>query len=150
MFQPDLTEVTYTFPPASLASVSQVLPLESGTCNLTIGGVTTDGVQTYDTTHSSTWQRFGNVVRITGFISVATVTSSPTGNPLLRGLPFAPATTGAGGRGYVARNFGAITGTTTTLFQFQGSTNFLFGSTGGGVSPTMGSGTIYFTIEYMI
>jgi hypothetical protein len=135
---------------AALFSVSQVLPLASGTCNLTIGGATTDGVQTYDNTYSSTWQRFGNVVRITGFISVATVTSSPTGNPLLRGLPFAPATTGAGGRGYVARNLGAIAGTTTTLFQLQGSTNFFFGAVGGGVSPTMGIGNIYFTIEYII
>lgn len=146
----DSTDIQYTYPPASLASVSQVLPLASGTCNLTIGGVTTDGVQTYDNTYSSTWQRFGNVVRITGFISVATVTSSPTGNPLLRGLPFAPATTGAGGRGYVARNLGAIAGTTTTLFQFQGSTNFLFGNVGGGAASTMGSGTIFFTIEYII
>jgi len=150
MFQPDLTQVEYTFPPASLASVSQLLPLASGTCNLTIGGTTTDGVQTYNTTHSSTWQRFGNVIRITGYIAVSAVTSSPTGTPLLRGLPFAPATTGAGGRGYVARNVGVFTGTVNTLFQFQGSTNFLIGSVGAGGSPTLGTGDLFFTIEYLI
>lgn len=150
MFQPDLTQVEYTFPPASLASVSQVLPLASGTCNLTIGGTTTDGTQTYNTTHSSTWQRFGNVIRITGYINVSAVTSSPTGSPVLRGLPFAPATTGACGRGYVARNLGVFTNPPTTLFQFQGSTNFLIGTTSGGIAATMGTGDLFFTIEYLI
>ena len=135
---------------AAWSNVSSMVPLASGTCNLTIGGTTTDGTQTYNTTHSSTWQRFGNVIRITGYINVSAVTSSPTGNPVLRGLPFAPATTGACGRGYIARNLGVFTGTVTTLFQFQGSTNFFIGSTGGGGSPTMGTGDLFFTIEYLI
>ena len=150
MFQPDLTQVEYTFPPASLASVSQVLRLAAGTCNLTVGGLTTDGSQTYDTTHPCTWQRFGNVVRITGFLTVTAVSSSPTGNPVFRGLPFAPASTGAAGRGFIARNTGVLASTLASAFQFQGQTVILLGTPTGGISPTMTAGSLWFNLEYLI
>lgn len=151
MFQPDLTEVTYTFPPASLASVSQVLPLASGTCDLTFGGTTGDGTVAYAQTNKSTWQRFGDVVRITGTIQTNAVTATPTGNLVLRGLPFAPRTTaGAGGSGSIARS--GMTGAINTLFQFPGSADITFGSVSTTASGTsvLASSIIVFQLEYMI
>lgn len=151
MFQPDLTEVTYTFPPASLASVSQVLPLASGTCDLTFGGTTGDGTVTYTQTNKSTWQRFGDVVRITGTIQTNAVTATPTGNLVLRGLPFAPRTTaGAGGSGVIARS--GMSGSINTLFQFPGSADITFGSVSTTASGTsvLASSILVFQLVYMI
>jgi hypothetical protein len=151
MFQPDLTEVTYTFPPASLASVSQVLPLASGTCDLTFGGTTGDGTVAYNQTNKSTWQRFGDVVRITGVIQTSTVTATPTGNLVLRGLPFAPRTTaGAGGSGSIGRS--GLTGSITTLFHLPGSSDINFGSASSTASGTsvLSSAQLVFNLEYMI
>ena len=90
---------------AALFSVSQLLPLASGTCDLTFGGTTSDGTVAYNQTNKSTWQRFGDVVRISGVIQTNAETATPTGNLVLRGLPFAPRTAaGAGGSGAVARS----------------------------------------------
>ena len=151
MFQPDLTEVTYTFPPASLASVSQVLPLASGTCDLTFGGTTGDGTVAYAQTNKSTWQRFGDVVRITGTIQTGAVTATPTGNLVLRGLPFAPRTAaGAGGSGAVARS--GMSSSVATLFQFPGSADITFGTISTTASGTLvtASSILVFQLEYMI
>jgi hypothetical protein len=151
MFQPDLTEVTYTFPPASLASVSQVLPLASGTCDLTFGGTTGDGTVAYAQTNKSTWQRFGDVVRITGVIQTNTVTATPTGNLVLRGLPFAPRTAaGAGGSGAIARS--GMSSSVATLFQFPGSADITFGTITSTASGTLvtSSSILVFNLVYMI
>ena len=151
MFQPDLTQVEYTFPPASLASVSQVLPLASGTCDLTFGGTTGDGTVAYVQTNKSTWQRFGDVVRITGTIQTGAVTATPTGNLVLRGLPFAPRTTaGAGGSGAVARS--GMSGSVATLFQFPGSADITFGTISTTASGTLvtASSILVFNLVYMI
>jgi hypothetical protein len=147
----DSTDIQYTYPPASLASVSQILPLASGTCDLTFGGTTGDGTVTYTQTNKSTWQRFGDVVRITGVIQTATVTATPTGNLVLRGLPFAPRTTaGAGGSGSIGRS--GLTGSITTLFHLPGSSDINFGSASSTASGTsvLSSAQLVFQFEYMI
>ena len=85
---------------AAWSNVSTMAPLASGTCDLTFGGTTGDGTVAYTQTNKSTWQRFGDVVRIVGVIQTNAVTATPTGNLVLRGLPFAPRTAaGAGGTG---------------------------------------------------
>jgi hypothetical protein len=118
---------------------------------LTFGGTTGDGTVDYAQTNKSTWQRFGDVVRITGVIQTNAVTATPTGNLVLRGLPFAPRTTaGAGGSGAIARS--GMSGSVATLFQFPGSTDITFGtitSTASGtlVSP---SSILVFNLVYMI
>jgi len=147
----DSTDIQYTYPPASLASVSQILPLASGTCDLTFGGTTGDGTVAYAQTNKSTWQRFGDVVRITGVIQTNTVTATPTGNLVLRGLPFAPRTAaGAGGSGAVARS--GLSGSVATLFQFPGSTDITFGTITSTASGTLvvASSILVFQVEYMI
>jgi hypothetical protein len=136
---------------AALFSVSQLLPLASGTCDLTFGGTTGDGTVTYTQTNKSTWQRFGDVVRITGVIQTATVTATPTGNLVLRGLPFAPRTTaGAGGAGSIGRS--GLTGSITTLFHLPGSSDINFGSASSTASGTsvLSSAQLVFQFEYMI
>ena len=151
MFQPDLTQVEYTFPPASLASVSQLLPLASGTCDLTFGGTTGDGTVAYAQTNKSTWQRFGDVVRIVGVIQTNAVTATPTGNLVLRGLPFAPRTAaGAGGNGAIARS--GMSSSVATLFQFPGSADITFGAITSTASGTLvaASSILVFQLEYMI
>lgn len=151
MFQPDLTQVEYTFPPASLASVSQVLPLASGTCDLTFGGTTGDGTVAYIQTNKSTWQRFGDVVRIVGVIQTGAVTAVPTGNLVLRGLPFAPRTAaGAGGSGAIARS--GMTSLVNTLFQLPGSSDITFGriDTAAAGSSVSASSILVFQLVYMI
>jgi hypothetical protein len=151
MFQPDLTEVTYTFPPASLASVSQVLPLASGTCNLTIGGSTADGTVGYTTTNQSIWQRFGDIVRIRAVITVASVTVAPTGNAVLRGLPFAPRTAaGSGGGGVVNRRSGTLSAASQVHVQ-PGASDVFFGDATGGTSAAgLTTGFLIFNFEYAI
>ncbi len=147
----DSTDIQYTYPPASLASVSQILPLASGTCDLTFGGTTGDGTVAYAQTNKSTWQRFGDVVRITGVIQTNTVTATPTGNLVLRGLPFAPRTAaGAGGSGAIARS--GMSGSVATLFQFPGSTDITFGTITSTASGTLvtSSSILVFNLVYMI
>jgi hypothetical protein len=136
---------------AALFSVLQVLPLASGTCDLTFGGTTGDGTVTYAQTNKSTWQRFGDVVRITGVIQTNTVTATPTGNLVLRGLPFAPRTAaGAGGSGAIARS--GMSGSVATLFQFPGSTDITFGTISSTASGTLvtASSILVFQLTYMI
>ena len=136
---------------AALFSVSQILPLASGTCDLTFGGTTGDGTVTYVQTNKSTWQRFGDVVRITGTIQTGAVTATPTGNLVLRGLPFAPRTAaGAGGSGAVARS--GMSGSVATLFQFPGSTDITFGTISSTASGTLvtASSILVFQLTYMI
>ena len=146
-----LTDVSYTLAPASQSSVAQMLPLASGTCDLTFGGTTGDGTVAYNQTNKSTWQRFGDMVRITGTIQTNAVTATPTGNLVLRGLPFAPrTTTGAGGSGAVARS--GMSGSVATLFQFPGSADITFGtisSTAPG-SLVASSSILVFNLVYMI
>ncbi len=147
----DSTDIQYTYPPASLASVSQVLPLASGTCDLTFGGTTGDGTVAYSQTNKSTWQRFGDVVRITGTIQTGAVTATPTGNLVLRGLPFAPRTAaGAGGSGAVARS--GMSSSVATLFQFPGSADITFGTISTTASGTLvtASSILVFNLVYMI
>jgi len=147
----DSTDIQYTYPPASLASVSQVLPLASGTCDLTFGGTTGDGTVAYAQTNKSTWQRFGDVVRITGVIQTGAVTATPTGNLVLRGLPFAPRTAaGAGGSGVVARS--GMSSSVATLFQFPGSADITFGTISSTASGTLvtASSILVFNFVYMI
>ena len=150
-FNNEFTQVEYTLPPASQASVSQVLPLASGTCDLTFGGTTGDGTVVYNQTNKSTWQRFGDVVRIQGHIQTGAVTATPTGNLVLRGLPFAPRTTaGAGGSGQIGRS--GMTGSINTLFHLPGSADINFGSvssTASGPSVTASS-QLVFQLVYMI
>jgi hypothetical protein len=147
----DSTDIQYTYPPASLASVSQVLPLASGTCDLTFGGTTGDGTVAYAQTNKSTWQRFGDVVRISGVIQTNAVTATPTGNLVLRGLPFAPRTTaGAGGAGAIARS--GMTSAVNTLFQLPGSTDMSFGRIDAAAagSSISASSVLVFQLTYMI
>ena len=136
---------------AALFSVSQLLPLASGTCDLTFGGTTSDGTVAYNQTNKSTWQRFGDVVRISGVIQTNAVTATPTGNLVLRGLPFAPRTAaGAGGSGAVARS--GMSGSVATLFQFPGSTDITFGTISSTASGTLvlASSSLVYNLEYMI
>jgi hypothetical protein len=136
---------------AALFSVSQILPLASGTCDLTFGGTTGDGTVAYAQTNKSTWQRFGDVVRITGVIQTNAVTATPTGNLVLRGLPFAPRTAaGAGGSGAIARS--GMSSSVATLFQFPGSTDITFGTITSTASGTLvtSSSILVFQLTYMI
>ena len=147
----DSTDIQYTYPPASLASVSQILPLASGTCDLTFGGTTGDGTVTYVQTNKSTWQRFGDVVRISGVIQTGAVTAVPTGNLVLRGLPFAPRTAaGAGGTGAIARS--GMSSLVNTLFQLPGSTDMSFGRIDAAAagSSVSASSILVFQLVYMI
>jgi hypothetical protein len=147
----DSTDIQYTYPPASLASVSQILPLASGTCNLTIGGSTTDGTVGYTTTNQSIWQRFGDIVRIRAVITVASVTVAPTGNAVLRGLPFAPRTAaGSGGGGVVNRRNGTLSAASQVHVQ-PGASDVFFGDATGGTSAAgLTAGFLIFNFEYAI
>ncbi len=136
---------------AAWSNVSTMAPLASGTCDLTFGGTTGDGSVAYNQTNKSTWQRFGDVVRIQGHIQTGAVTATPTGNLVLRGLPFAPRTTaGAGGSGQIGRS--GMTGSINTLFHLPGSVDIIFGSvssTASGTSVTASS-QLVFQLTYMI
>lgn len=136
---------------AAWSNVSTMAPLASGTCDLTFGGTTGDGTVAYAQTNKSTWQRFGDMVRITGVIQTNAVTATPTGNLVLRGLPFAPRTTaGAGGSGAIARS--GMSGSVATLFQFPGSTDITFGTITSTASGTLvtSSSILVFNLVYMI
>jgi hypothetical protein len=136
---------------AAWSNVSTMAPLASGTCDLTFGGTTGDGTVAYNQTNKSTWQRFGDVVRITGVIQTSTVTATPTGNLVLRGLPFAPRTTaGAGGSGSIGRS--GMTGSINTLFHLPGSSDINFGSVTSTASGTsvQSSAQLVFQLTYMI
>jgi hypothetical protein len=136
---------------AAWSNVSTMAPLASGTCDLTFGGTTGDGTVAYAQTNKSTWQRFGDMVRITGVIQTNAVTATPTGNLVLRGLPFAPRTTaGAGGSGAVARS--GLSGSVATLFQFPGSADITFGTvtTTASGSLVLASSIVVFQLVYMI
>lgn len=136
---------------AAWSNVSSMAPLASGTCDLTFGGTTGDGTVAYAQTNKSTWQRFGDMVRITGTIQTNAVTATPTGNLVLRGLPFAPRTTaGAGGSGAVARS--GMSGSVATLFQFPGSADITFGTISSTASGSLvaPSSILVFNLVYMI
>lgn len=136
---------------AAWSNVSTMAPLASGTCDLTFGGTTGDGTVAYNQTNKSTWQRFGDVVRITGTIQTGAVTATPSGNLVLRGLPFAPRTTaGAGGSGAVARS--GMSSSVATLFQFPGSADITFGTISSTASGTLvtASSILVFQLVYMI
>ena len=136
---------------AAWSNVSTMTPLASGTCDLTFGGTTGDGTVAYAQTNKSTWQRFGDVVRIVGVIQTNAVTATPAGNLVLRGLPFAPRTAaGAGGTGAVARS--GMSGSVATLFQFPGSADITFGTITSTASGTLvlASSILVFDLVYMI
>ena len=136
---------------AAWSNVSTMAPLASGTCDLTFGGTTGDGTVGYVQTNKSTWQRFGDMVRITGVIQTGAVTATPTGNLVLRGLPFAPRTAaGAGGSGAIARS--GMSSSVATLFQFPGSADITFGTISATASGTLvtASSILVFNLVYMI
>lgn len=150
MPQNQFTNVDYTFPPASLASVSQVLPLASGTCNLTYGGTTGDPTATYNNDYPSEWQRFGNIVRIRGRIVCTAISVAGSGTLVLRGLPFPVRTPNRpGGGGSFNRN-GSTSALTIFLFETT-DTNMYCGTISGGTSASsLSAGTAFFTLEYPI
>lgn len=150
-FNNEFTQVEYTLPPASQASVSQVLPLASGTCNLTFGGTTTDPTATYNTDYPSEWQRFGNIVRIRGRISVTAVTVAGSGSMVLRGLPFPVRTPSRpGGGGNFQRN-GTSSALTIFVFETTSDNNMYCGTIAGSTgASSLGAGTCFFSLEYPI
>ena len=60
---------------------------EEGTWTPTISGSITAGLYTYD--RNGYYTKIGNIVHIHAYINVSTVTTTPTGNLSITGLPFA-------------------------------------------------------------
>jgi hypothetical protein len=66
---------------------------EEGTFTPVLKGSTTDGTYTYDTDRTlGKYVKIGKQVFLEGVLRVLTVTSAGSGNALLSGIPFAPAT----------------------------------------------------------
>jgi hypothetical protein len=63
---------------------------EEGTWTPTYGGSTTDGSMTY-TSQVGYYTKIGNLVTVNGRVLAGTVTTSPTGAMLIKGLPFTAA-----------------------------------------------------------
>lgn len=70
-----------------------VLYRATGTWPLALQGSTIAGVFVYGATTAGTYTRLGNTVFIRGRIAITTVTTAPTGNLRITGLPFTAATT---------------------------------------------------------
>lgn len=68
----------------------------------TLVGLTIAGTFTYAGTTAGSWTRLGNTVFLRGRIAITAVTTAPTGNLTVQGLPFAAATVTSGVSGSLA------------------------------------------------
>ena len=89
-----------TFPASQSASsdVNTLDDYEEGTWTATISGSTTAGTVGYDSRRAE-YVKIGRLVTVQVQINTAVVTTAPTGNLLITGLPFTPTNPGGGGLG---------------------------------------------------
>ena len=133
MFQPDLTQVEYTWQPAGVTKANTFSSLQTFSAGVQFGGGTTvlnyyeegpwtpaftgSGVTVTYTSRTGSYQRIGNYVFLNATIVIAT--STTTGAKVtVTGVPFTPASGEAfSGSGILnSTSFNFVRGTLTTSF----------------------------------
>lgn len=100
-----------------------------GTWTPTLVGLTIPGTFTYGGTTAGTWTRIGNTVLLRGRITIAVVTTPPTGNLTIGGLPIAATTVTGGVAGGLAFIFWSLVNINST-----GAETYLSGLIGSAAS----------------